>query len=279
MTHEGKNRYLVSLTVTSVLFATLSLYLFFRRGYYTLYIVNKAAGGTALVSLGVVLLLGTLARLYKRFDPWIVYRKELGILALAWALVHGLISLFFLPDHFPFFSYLSHPTLPFVFGLTSLLLLALLFFISLDTFMNRMNKQVWWKFQNYGGRIAGLLALAHVLIMKYPGWIMWYTKGGAEELARPFMPPASILAGSFGIYVLFVRILEPALKRTAVLLLTILLVFFWTGSLLWGRQKTPTALPLHWTVCKTLPNAKILELYPPICIAPDGRRATWEPPK
>lgn len=148
--------------------------------------------------------------------------------------------------------------------------------------MSRMNKTLWWKIQYKGARAAGFLALSHVIIMKYQGWLRWYEAGGSEELARPFLPPGSIIAGSFGIYVLLVRVLEPVLKRAAgvaVLLLTFLLVLFLTRSVLWGLQKTPAALPLRWETCKKLPNAKILELYPPICVAPDGRRAPWEPPR
>ena len=58
---EQLKRYGISLIASFGIFAILSFYLFLRRGYYDLFIVNKALAGTAFVLLAFVLLVGLLA--------------------------------------------------------------------------------------------------------------------------------------------------------------------------------------------------------------------------
>lgn len=123
-------QYGTALMVAMFLFVILSVYLFYRRGYYDLYIANKIFAGVSAILLGIVLLIGLLSRLFSFFDRDIQYRKELGIIAFFLALSHGVISLFFLPSKFPLSGFLKTPNWPFVFGLTAIIILIAVFFIS-----------------------------------------------------------------------------------------------------------------------------------------------------
>lgn len=242
MTREQARQWTIAILTGWAVFAVLSTYLFFRRGYFDLYIANKAFGSASLIVIGIVLLIGPLSRLYQKFDSWIIYRKELGIVGFAAALAHTVISLFFLPDKFAFASFfvftsLNRGLVPFLFGAGSILVFCVLTVMSFDAVIRRMDKEVWWRWQYWGVRIAFVLLFLHLVVMKYPGWISWYVQGGGKELARPFMPPGSIVAGSFGLFVLLVRLaelLETKIAKIIIPILTLSLIIFWAESFAWG---------------------------------------------
>jgi DMSO/TMAO reductase YedYZ heme-binding membrane subunit len=268
-------KYIRATTVSLVLFFALSCYLYLRRGYYDLYIANKAFAGISLMLVGIVLLIGPLTRLYQRFDTWILYRKHVGIVAFVYALLHSIISLLMLPDHFSMSYYLKFPP-QFIFGLIGSSLLVWLSVISFRKITDHLEKHAWWYTHNWGVRLAGTAIMLHILIMKYAGWIKWYTDGGGKELLRPYMMPAGALVGSFGIFVFVVRLAEftgPTMARSLVKIVTALYIVFIMGSFVWGYTKTPQALPLDWETCIKLPVSTIQESYPATCIGTGGRRA------
>src|SRR3989344_9136932 len=78
------------------LFLTI-LYLFLRRGYFDAHIINKAVATTAVILLILVFLTGPLARYFEKWDSWVGYRKEIGIVAGILALAHALITFVFYP--------------------------------------------------------------------------------------------------------------------------------------------------------------------------------------
>src|SRR3989304_6445686 len=131
MNKEQIRQYSVATIFGLVLFILLSGYLFLRRGYFDLYIINKVLAGASLIILVVIILIGPLSRFYDRFDSWVIYRKEFGIVAFLLALAHGIISFFFLSDRFTF-SYFMNNLLTFIFGLISLFILAYLFILSFE---------------------------------------------------------------------------------------------------------------------------------------------------
>lgn len=277
MNKESLQRYTWSLLASVGLFALSSSYIFLRRGYYTLFIANKALGGVALILIGIILLIGPLSRLYQRFDSFVVFRKALGIVAFIFALVHSVVSFFYLPEKFPLTYFLQDNLAPFLFGLAALLLLIALFILSFRFMEQKINSSLWWQWQYRGIRIAAFFVLLHVVIAKYPGWFKWFSVGGSEELSRPFMPPASLIFGSFWLFVFLVRLgeyLGTRMARRVTLLLFLLLLSFWVGSYARGKTKTPFAPPLQWKTCVKLPGSIIHETFPRICLGPDGRSVT-----
>lgn len=273
MNSESIKKYTIAIFSSLIIFFGLSLYLFLRRGYYDLYIINKVFAGTSLIILATVLLIGSLGRLYNLFDPWLVYRKHLGIISFVLAFLHSVTSLFFLPNKFTLSGLLSN-YLTSGLGLAGLLLLGYLFLISFDKIIENIDRKKWWNYQVWGSRIAGVLIFLHLILMKYPGWIRWYQNGGSDELIRPFMPPASIIAGAFGFLVLLVRIFEHINQKlvkflTPFLFAGLILFVFFSFSI--GKLKTPTALPIKWETCIHLYGSKIIKTYPERCIAIDGR--------
>lgn len=232
-------QYGAALAVAMLLFAVLSVYLFFRRGYYDLYIANKIFAGVAALLLGLVLLIGPLSRLFSFPDRYVQYRKELGIIAFFLAMTHGLISLFFLPSKFPLSGFLRTLNWPFVFGLTAVIVLVAIFIISNDRAMNALGREKWWRWQYLGVRLAFILILLHVFVMKWGGWVNWYQGGGSSDLVHPEWPGAGLLVGWFMTFVVLIRLTEffsPKLGRlvwygSVILLPVIYITTFW-----WGKQ-------------------------------------------
>lgn len=224
-------QYGMAVAAAVIPFVILSVYLFYRRGYYDLYIVNKVFANVAAILLGIVLLIGPLSRLFSFPDAYVQYRKELGIVAFFLALIHGIISLFFLPSN------LSH--WPFIFGLTAIIVLVAIFLISNDRAMTAIGKERWWRWQYWGVRLAFVLVLLHVFIMKWSGWVKWYKVGGSRELVHPEWPGAGLLIGWFMIFVVLVRLAEfvsSKLGRAAWYVSVIVLPAIYIATFWWGRQ-------------------------------------------
>lgn len=273
MRREQIRQYGIAIVTGLEIFVFLSVYLILRRGYFDLYIINKVLAGTSLLLLGIVLLIGALSRLYQRFDGWVIYRKELGIMSFFAAAAHGTISLFFLPQKFPVL-YFQKNILTFILGFSATVILTYLFIISFEKVIGKMDKKKWWEYQIWGARIAGVLIFLHLFVLKLPGWIKWYTVGGSAELTRPYFPPASIIAGLFGLLVLLIRLIELINKSLAKIMtpvLSITMVVFVLFSFYWGKMKTPNALPLKWETCIKLPGSIIQQTYPGLCVSTDGR--------
>ena len=264
--------------VTILFFFFFSFYLYLRRGYFDLYIANKVFGSVPVATLALVVMIGPLSRAYQRFDAWILIRKELGILAMGMTVIHGIISLFFLPDRFqPDYYFTPEHRIPFLFGLFGILLLMYLFILSWEYIIKKIDKKQWWHIQNWGIRIAMVAILLHIILLKYPGWLKWYADGGNTELLRPYMLPGRLMAGGLGIYVFFARLVffigQKALKLV-IPICTFMLVAFLLISFYWGYRKTPDALPLSWDACTKISKSITTLSYPAICTAPDGRSVT-----
>lgn len=203
---ETLRQYLVAGLVSVAIAGGLILYLTARRGYFDLSIVNKSLASASLILLGIILLLGPLSRIYNRFDKWINYRKELGILAFFLGAIHVYLSMFPLAKRGPFGLFQSRPLVAYS-GLLALLIISYLFIISFEKIKAKINSAKWWKMQYLGARIAALAVLFHMTVFKYSEWGKWLA-GDTDKLAIPSWPPASLLVALFSAFVLLVRISE-----------------------------------------------------------------------
>lgn len=232
-------QYGTALAIAISLFVVLSVYLFYRRGDYNLYIANKIFAGVSAIVLGIVLLIGPLSRLFSFPDRYVQYRKELGIVAFFLAIIHEIVSLFFLPSKFPLSGFLGTLNWPFVFGLTATIILGAIFLISNDRAMAVIGRERWWRLQYWGVRLALTLVLLHVFVMKWNEWVKWYQVGGSKELMHPEWPGAGLLVGWFMVFVILVRLAEfvsPKLGRVAWYASIILLPVIYIATFWWGRQ-------------------------------------------
>lgn len=220
-------------------FVVLSVYLFYRRGYYDLYIANKAFAEVSAVLFGIVLLIGPLSRFFSFPDKYVQYRKELGIVGFFMAFLHVIVSLFFLPARFPLERYFASFNWPFVYGVLATLVLLLIFLISNDRAMTKMGREKWWRLQYWGMRIAFALTLLHVFVMKWNSWSSWYQTGGGKGLVHPEWPGAGLLVAWFMGFVVLVRLAEfinPKLGKIAWYLSVVTLPVIFIATFLWGQR-------------------------------------------
>ncbi len=272
---ESIKKYSVAIIFSGIIYTIVFFYLYTRRGYFDLWIANKILATDAIILLGIVFLIGIFSRLFQFFDPMLQYRKELGIAAFFLALLHGVISLFFLPYRFPI-SYYQKNIFIFLLGFFGLIILTILFVLSLRYTIRLIHPKIWWSLQNWGIRITMLFVFLHVFIMKYPGWVRWLQIGGGDELVRPFMPPASLIAAFFIFLIFIIRLAEfggISYARFFTFFCSVLFCVIVIGLFVYGKIKTPQALPISWKTCITLPGSRILESYPSQCISRDRRRA------
>lgn len=206
MTKEVFRQYLIAGLVSVTTAGGLILYLTARRGYFDLSIVNKSLASASLILLGIILLIGPLSRLYQRFDTWVNYRKELGILAFLLGAVHVYLSMFSLAKRGPFGLFQSRPLVAYS-GLLGLLIMAYLFIISFEKIKQKIGVSQWWRMQYWGARITGAAIFVHMSVFKYSEWNTWLS-GKAENLARPDWPPVSLLVAIFFAFVILTRLSE-----------------------------------------------------------------------
>ena len=209
--NEEKLEYGRAIAYAAAWFTFFSAYLLYRRGYYNLYIANKALAGVAAVLFGIVLLQGPLGKYFTAFDRYLKYRKELGMVGAALALAHVAASYLFLRDHFSVERFYTTGKVPFAFGLSATMLLVVLIAISNSSMMKAMGGKLWWFAQHWGVRLMFLAVALHVGIMKWNGWVSWYVKGGgapSATLLRPHLPGAGLLVGWFMGFVLLVRLAD-----------------------------------------------------------------------
>lgn len=201
-------KYTIALLLAVAFFIGLSEYIFLRRGYYDLYIANKAFAGTSAVMLGIVFLIGPLSRLFDFADRSLELRKHIGVVAMWAALAHVVSSFFFLPDKFPIERFFTKGLTTTLFGLVATVGLLFVFIISRRSIMTWLTPRRWWPMQYWGLRFIFLFTALHVFVMKWEGWFTWYKKSGGPELVHPEWPGGGLLVGWFMVFVLLMRIGE-----------------------------------------------------------------------
>ena len=210
--------YVIALLIASALTVFLGLYIFIRRGYMfdapptadMFYVPNKVIVGAGVILLAITFLIGPVVRYFDRFDKWLGYRKEIGIVGGFLVFFHTIISYFFLPLKFPQ-SKMALDSLTFGAGLIGTLLLIFLFIISFKKVIEWMEGSRWWFLQRWGLRLVILFTLIHVYSMKWTGWMKWLKQGGGAptaELANPQMAGLGILVMLFVTWVTVVRLYE-----------------------------------------------------------------------
>lgn len=97
----------------------------------------------------------------------------------------------------------------------------------------------WWEFQYWSVRVAFVVIALHVFVMKFPGWIDWYKKGGDSKLVHPEWPGLGLFIGWYILFVFLIRIFEaihPTLGKWASYIGITLLALIYVSTFVWGSQ-------------------------------------------
>lgn len=209
--------YLVAFSIAGALAVVFSIYLFTREGYILdapssidlLTVPNKILASVAMMLLAFTLLIGPVTRYFDRFDTWLGYRKEIGIVAGFLAVLHGFVSYYLLPLTFPN-EWIDWGSLQFGAGLIGAILLASLFAISFRKAIMTLTAPRWWFFQRFGLHIVIVATLIHVYVMKWDSWVLWLRTSDAPtpETVAPWLPGLALLTTLFITWVVIVRLYE-----------------------------------------------------------------------
>lgn len=218
-------QYGTALLITAVTFIIYSVYADERSGgAFDTFAVNRALADLAAILLSFVLLLGPVNRLFNRYDKFLQYRKELGILMAFAAILHAVMTFFFLNTRFPKADFLADDIYGFMFGLLATTGLVLLVFISNKAVMRMVGVKTWARWQSWGARLIFTLMALHVAWLRLPGWIDFYQGTATRRGLHPEWPSAGMLVGLLLAFVILVRLAEwtnPKLGKAASWLLVI----------------------------------------------------------
>ncbi len=212
------NDYIVALFVSTLLTLFLGSYLYIRRGLMfdvspgadVMYIPNKVIANVGMMIIALSFLFGPIVRYFNRFDTWLGYRKEIGIVGAFLILFHGIVSYFFLPKQYPQ-EYIDFLSIEFFAGLLGAFILFFLFIISFKKAITLLGASRWWFLQRFGLRIVVILTLLHVIFIKWSSWVKWFFQDIpiiAETTARNWLPGLNLLTTLFIVWVVLIRIYE-----------------------------------------------------------------------
>lgn len=188
-----------------------TLYVSLERGAFTLGVVNKASAHTAFILIGISFALSSICYFWNFLDSKIVYRKDIGLSGFAFAMAHGIISFWFLPNRFPFPEYYlaSENILSFIFAVSALLIYAVMAAIS-NHFATHILGGVLWRYLLRLGYVAYVYTILHFALQEYEEWIGWFAH------RETVIPPSSFFLFLFGMLIILLRIsLWIALLRKA----------------------------------------------------------------
>lgn len=214
MNKNDLSRWGRSLIIFLLILIGFSIYLYLRRGYYNIYIINKVLGSTAVLLSGITLFIGPLSHKFPSFAKLMSIRRNLGLLAFGIAILHVVVSLV-QTERFVWFSWYFNEWIPVTFGVLAIGIWVYMTFISRDRKIVLMGSDVWKKRLSFAGNLAFLAIFLHLTVMKYEGWIRWLNGQVKQtpELANPSYPPASLFVFLFMVVVIVYRIANSLLRK------------------------------------------------------------------
>lgn len=181
------------------------LFVFGACYLYTIYLkipspLNKSAADTSIILIGFSMWLSSLSYFFNIFDTKITYRKQLGLIGFAFGIMHIALSFSLLKTLLSLSTWQHGALWAPLTGLGAALIFTLMTFISRRSAMIQIGI-LRWRMMLRSGYIAMLLVWLHIVILKSPRWITWFT-GGMKTL-----PSLSLVDSGFILVVICMRIL------------------------------------------------------------------------
>lgn len=200
---SSENKLWVDVALYSVIIlVVVCLYYFVQQGNFTYRITNRAIADVGMLLIGLSMALSGLCYFWNFADRFIIYRKHLGVAGFAYALAHSVLSLFFMPEYFPFPDYYleQNNLLSFLSALTALLIYAGMTLISNRYAIKELGGKIWRNLLRIG-YIAYFLTIIHFGLRGYPFWLRWFI-GQSDTV----FPSFGLIVFTFGTAVLLIRI-------------------------------------------------------------------------
>ncbi len=209
--HEYANAllWLKTFGFSSIIYLFITLILLKQRNLSGVDLINVSTAWTAVVLIGLSMLLSAVCYFWNAFDHYILFRKHLGVSGFAIVTIHAFFSLVVMRSEFPLFTYYldSKNIASFLFALTSFAYFAFMTSISNNYAVHEIGGQRWRRLLRFG-YIAYIFAIIHFGVKGLPWWIKWI-QGGMHGF-----PPLGLILFIFALFVPYFRlVLEIALRQ------------------------------------------------------------------
>lgn len=162
--------------------------------------LNKASADVATLLIAFSMILSSLCYFWNTFDSLIIYRKYLGMVGFAFAVVHTVIShdaikALLVPE-----KWLNGAVWPVLNATIAMAIFAIMALIS-NQFMAKRLGGKWWRYLLRAGYLALIAVWFHVVLLKSGRWLTWY-QGGMQT-----PPSLSLMVTGFVLFTLLMRVL------------------------------------------------------------------------
>src|SRR3989344_5026046 len=164
-----------------------------------LFFINKFIASTGILLIGISFSLGPFFHYFNIFDSKLIYRKYLGVLGALYGFLHPLITVLFLSERF-FGKWKLNNWFAFVAAVIATFLLIMMVLVSNKFAIQKLGHEVW-KFILRLGYLAYFLLLLHIILLKYPRWIMWI-----KDFPQTILPSFSLISAIFILLILLLRL-------------------------------------------------------------------------
>lgn len=179
--------------------ATFGLFYFYTTWLGMGGAVNKAVADASVILIGLSMLLSAICYFWNFADTLIIYRKHLGLIGFAFAIVHLLLSSTSLLRLLEPTAWTNGSLYPVFAALIATFIFTAMAVIS-NNHAARELGGLRWRAILRTGYIGLIFVLLHVALLKMSRWISWWQTG----LERP--PALSLIISIFILVVLFARL-------------------------------------------------------------------------
>lgn len=162
--------------------------------------LNKSAADTAVILIGLSMILSSVCYFWNFLDWSIIYRKYLGLIGFVFGLAHLLLSWEAFKSLLKVSTWEQGRMWPAFSGLLALGIFTIMALVS-NTAAARMLGGKNWRYVLRTGYLAIIFVLAHVILLKSARWVTWFEEG----MKTP--PSLSLLVTIFMVIVLLMRLL------------------------------------------------------------------------
>lgn len=160
--------------------------------------MNKAAADTAIVLIGLSMLISSVSYFFNFLDWSVAYRKHLGLIGFAFAVAHLVLSWNPFLSLFRLSTWEEGRMWPVLSGTLALLIFTGMTLISNAFSARRLGRS--WRPALRVGYVAVALVLLHVYLLRSGRWLAWFQGG----MTTP--PSLSLLVALFMVVVIFMRL-------------------------------------------------------------------------
>lgn len=204
--HKKTLKNIAPITETSLYFRTLifSLGIFAATFAYVSWlktpnIWNKSVADTAIILIGLSMLLSGICYFWNILDTKIIYRKHLGLIGAFFGLAHLGLSLTQVMSIFASNTWTKGIPWNWLTGLGASLIFGVMVVISNQYSALHLGGKNWRGILRTG-YLAVILILAHVILLKSGRWLTWYQSGMTS------LPSMSLIVTGFMLIVILMRL-------------------------------------------------------------------------